>query len=96
MITIYKYKVKQQEYQTIELPVGARVLTAQALDVNVWIWAQVDTEVKEREPRKFVVLKTGQEINYNPELLWHIESVQFGGGELVLHVFEYTGPDLAT
>lgn len=91
MKTIYKYKVKPQETQEVEMPVGAQLLTAQVIDVNVWIWALVDTEVQEKELRRVAVLKTGQEITLNTDQLLYINSVQFGGGELVLHVFEYTG-----
>lgn len=91
MKTIYKYKVKRQETQEVEMPVGAQILTAQPIDVNVWIWAIVDTEVQDKEMRRIAVLKTGQEITLNSDELLYINSVQFGGGELVLHVFEYTG-----
>lgn len=88
MKTIYKYKVKQDEVVDVEMPAGARILTAKALGAHVWVWAIVDTDEKEREIRRIAVLKTGQEIPVNSELLLHIETVQFGGGELVLHVFE--------
>ncbi|MCD6049993.1 MAG: hypothetical protein K0Q55_1396 [Verrucomicrobia bacterium] len=91
MKTIYKYKVKRQETQEVEMPVGAQILTAQPIDVNVWIWAIVETEVQEKEMRRIAVLKTGQEITLNSDQLLYINSVQFGAGELVLHVFEYTG-----
>lgn len=89
MKTIYKYKVKQEEVVDVEMPAGARILTAKALGAHVWVWAIVDTEEKGREIRRIAVLKTGQEITANIDLLLPIETVQFGGGELVLHVFEY-------
>ena len=91
MKTIYKYKVKPQETQEVEMPKGAQLLTAQQIDVNVWIWAIVDTEVTEKEMRRIAVLKTGQEITLPSDKLLYINSVQLGEGELVLHVFEYTG-----
>lgn len=91
MKTIYKYKVKRQETQEVEMPVGAQILTAQPIDVNVWIWAMIETEVEEREMRRIAVLKTGQEITLDTDQLLYINSVQLGEGELVLHVFEYTG-----
>ena len=89
MKTIYKYKVKQEEVVDVEMPAGARILTAKALGAHVWVWAIVNTDVKEREIRRIAVLKTGQELTVNDDLLLHIETVQFGEGELVLHVFEY-------
>jgi hypothetical protein len=91
MKTIYKYKVKPQETQVVEMPAGAQILTAQPIDVNVWIWAMVETEVVEKELRRIAVLKTGQEITLPSDKLLYINSVQLGEGELVLHVFEYTG-----
>lgn len=91
MKTIYKYKVKPQETQEVEMPKGAQLLTAQQIDVNVWIWAIVDTEVTEKEMRRIAVIKTGQEITLPSDKLLYINSVQLGEGELVLHVFEYTG-----
>lgn len=89
MITIYKYKIKQETVSTVEMPRSARLLTAKALGSHVWVWAIVDTDDKEREMRKIAVIKTGQEVALNPDLMTHIETVQFGEGELVLHVFEY-------
>jgi hypothetical protein len=91
MKTIYKYKVKRQETQEVEMPIGAQILTAQPIDVNVWIWALVDTEVQGTEMRRIAVLKTGQEITLNTDQLLYVNSVQLGDGELVLHVFEYSG-----
>lgn len=88
MITIYKYKVKQEAVTEVEMPKSARLLTAKSLGAHVWVWALVDTTDKEKEIRKIAVLKTGQEVPVNPDLLTHIETVQFGEGELVLHVFE--------
>jgi hypothetical protein len=41
--------------------------------------------------RRIAVLKTGQEITLPSDKLLYINSVQLGDGELVLHVFEYTG-----
>lgn len=75
----------------MEMPAGALILTAQPIDVNIWVWAMVDTEVTGKEMRRIAVLKTGQEITLPTEHLLFINSVQFGDGELVLHVFEYTG-----
>lgn len=91
MKTIYKYKVKRQETQEVEMPATAQILTAQPIDDSVWIWAMVETEVVEKEMRRIAVLKTGQEITLPSDKLLYINSVQLGAGELVLHVFEYVG-----
>ena len=89
MNTVYKYRLKKQETQHVELPLGARILTAQSLGDNIWIWALVDTDSKKREKREIVILKTGQEVSLeNPDRLLHIGTVQFDSGALVYHVFE--------
>lgn len=88
MKTIYKYKVRQEELVEVDLPQGARILTAQAQGMHIWLWAIVDTAVTEKEPRRIAVLKTGQEILMNTEVLIHIGSVQFDEGGLVYHIFE--------
>jgi len=59
--------------------------------VHVWIWAIVDADPKERESRRFAILKTGQSIDFNTDVLTHVGSVQFDEGGLVYHVFEYPG-----
>lgn len=88
MNTIYKYKVRQEAVTKVEMPLGARLLTAKSLGSHVWVWAIIDTEETEREMKSIAVIKTGAEIPGNPDLLTHIETVQFAEGELVYHVFE--------
>jgi hypothetical protein len=89
MKTIYKYKLKLAEVVEVEMPTDARVLTAQTQGVHVWIWAIIDTDPRDKEKRRFAVLKTGQQIGLNTDVLTHVGSVQFDEGGLVYHVFEY-------
>ncbi|MBI5772311.1 MAG: hypothetical protein HZA89_01040 [Verrucomicrobia bacterium] len=90
MQTIYKYKLKREGLHHVELPVGARLLTVQPLGAHIWVWAIVSAEEKKKERRWFAVYKTGEPIDVNPGELKHIGTAQFEGGELVLHVFEFT------
>lgn len=89
MKTIYKYKLKLAEVVDVEMPRNARVLTAQAQGAHIWIWAIIETSPKETENRRFAVLKTGQQIELNTDVLTHVGSAQFDEGGLVYHVFEY-------
>jgi hypothetical protein len=89
MTTIYKYKLKQQTLHYVELPVGARVLTAQALGVHIWVWALVEVQEKRKERRWFAVYKTGEPIDVKINELVYVNTVQFEEGALVLHVFEF-------
>jgi len=89
MNTIYKYKLKQQELQYVELPLGAKILTAQGLGVHVWVWALVEAEQKKKERRWIAMYKTGEPIQVKIEELVFLNTVQFEDGALVLHIFEF-------
>jgi hypothetical protein len=89
MNTVYKYKIKKSEQQQVEMPMGARIVAAQSLGDNIWLWSLVDTDEKSREKRNIVVMKTGQEISIaHPDRLLHLGTVMFDSGALVYHVFE--------
>jgi hypothetical protein len=89
MNTVYKYKIKKLEHQQVEMPMGARIVAAQSLGDNIWLWSLVETDEKKREKRNIVVLKTGQEISIaHPDRMLHLGTVMFDSGALVYHVFE--------
>jgi len=89
MNVIYKYKLKQQQVQHLEMPVGARILSAHSLGAHVWVWAMVNLEQKKKERRWFSVYKTGEQIDVKTEELVFLGTCQFEEGALVLHVFEF-------
>lgn len=72
----------------LDMPKGAKVLSAQSQGDNICLWAMVDpSEVSEN--RHFVVIGTGHDV---PELhLVFIDTVQLFGGSLIFHVFEVLG-----
>lgn len=59
--TIYKYPISPTLNVTIDLPVGAEILTVQTIDNSPYIWALVDPNA-EIETRFFEVFATGEEI----------------------------------
>lgn len=90
-MTIYKYGL-EDEVCTVQMPEGAKVLSAHAQNGSVCIWALVD-------PSKPIVLRTFKVIGTG----WKIEEPEFGSpmtqlefigtvllesGRLVFHVFE--------
>lgn len=91
MTTVWKYELKMAEEQSIEMPDGAKILSAQMQAGQLMLWALVDTE-HAKAGRMIGILGTGQ-----PAAHWmnwpnarFISTVQITGSisVLVLHVFE--------
>ena len=79
MKTVYKYRLGD-----IQLPVGAKVLTAGVQGGEFYLWAEVDTD-QPLEERHFVVYGTGWEITdsnrcyiatlFEGAFVWHVYEV---------------------
>lgn len=59
---IYKYQMHICENQTLDLPRGAEILRVDDVDGLFYLWAIVDQEEHETEPRHLEFYKTGQSI----------------------------------
>lgn len=76
MKTIYKYPVGE-----VQIPRGAKVLTANVQDRQFYIWAEVDTD-QVLEHRTFVVYGTGHKMTddahcyiatiFEDPFVWHV------------------------
>jgi hypothetical protein len=94
MKAIYKYQIAKPENQpshvSIEMPVGARILTVQMQGLNMCIWASVDLSPNpEIEMRYFRILGTGWEIEEALfEKYTYLGTVQVHGGLFIWHIFE--------
>lgn len=93
MNTIYKYNLKLDNTQIIEMPRGAKILDIQFktadrfLQGELTMWAMVNTN-KEIEERIFKLFGTGFEINYEGDKsLIYLSTVQFNNA-FDVHVFE--------
>ena len=73
MDTIYKYPLQLVDHQTVMLPAGAEILSAQMvpphlvgqfLEEDVWFWAKVEP-AREVVPYTFYILGTGHP--YDPK-----------------------------
>jgi len=87
-LTIWKYPLVIDDSQTLDLPVGARVLSVQFQREILWCWALVDPHASIR-PRVICMYGTG-----HPVPVVHgrfIGTVQQFNGNLVWHVFEEVG-----
>jgi hypothetical protein len=89
---VWKYELSPaKKRNTIEMPIGARVLTVQMQGDAVCIWAMVDPNAAKAR-RTFYIFGTGHEID-EPDELQYVGTFQpnEGGSPLVFHVFEDLG-----
>ena len=97
MHTIWKFPVPVSDEFKLDLPRGARFLSAQVQGsdfavrehLRVQAWFLLDPEAP-KERRKFCVIGTGHEIHGEPARprLVHLSTFQIDGGRLVFHLFE--------
>jgi hypothetical protein len=81
MKRIYKYEFKEG---SIEMPIGAKILSIQNQDDRLYIWALVDTDA-ECEFRYFTIVGTGHDFPEADEFNY-INTIQ--DGPFVWHIFE--------
>lgn len=88
MQTIYKYPLKVYEkYNSIQMPKGAKVLSAAFQGREIMLWALVDTD-NAGETRYFKVFATGEDSGaYDEKMLMFIDTIFID--QFVFHVFEY-------
>lgn len=83
---IFKYFLFVCDFQRIELPKGAQILTVQAQNGDPKLWALVD-ENAASEVREFLTIGTGNSAPVTPRDTY-IGTYQIHDGDLVFHVFE--------
>ena len=84
--TIWKYVLKTETNQIIEIPEGAKILSAGEQLNNICVWVNVDTEMPVVN-RKFSIYGTGHLIPKDPGDF--IGSVHLYNGTLIFHVYAY-------
>jgi hypothetical protein len=89
--TIWKFTpiLDDESVATVEMPVGAMVLTAREQGTELCIWAEVDPEAA-TETRRFHVFGTGHPMSCY--LGDYVGTAMLYGGKLVLHVYEAAPP----
>lgn len=85
MKVIYKYLIAIEDYQQIDMPEEAKIISLQIQNDMPCIWVEVDTS-KRQSPRPFFLYGTGQPIGDISQI--HIGSFQLLGGKLVYHLYE--------
>jgi len=88
MKTIWKYKLLEEDEQTIAMPDMAEILTVQLQNGEPHLWVLVDPQQPLGE-RRFSIYGTGHPV---PDHLTaagnYIGTFQFYGGLMIFHLFE--------
>ncbi len=94
MEKIHKYKLETTDIQHIEMPAFARILCVQVQNKEPHLWAIFD-DVQEqcKHTRTIEIIGTGNQTTGTSRK--YIGTYQLADGQLVFHVFEYTGEDKA-
>lgn len=79
---IYKYMLNTCGSQIVDMPKGSVVLSVQNQREELVLWADVPFGPTER--RKFVAIPTGMPSPFGT----YLGTVQFDGGNYVVHVYE--------
>ena len=90
-MTVYKYPIKPNDYFSLTLPVGAKILTVDSQrgqGGQPQLWALVDEKESRTETRRFRMAGTGHPIGDSPDRLEFVSTFQQEGGALIFHVFE--------
>lgn len=85
---IFKYTLQVTGRQTVNLPVGARILSVQFQHGYLTMWAAVNPDEKVTSARGIRIFGTGHEIDISEDRIstTYITTVQ--QGPLVWHIFE--------
>jgi len=91
MLRVYKYTIPVEDYFSLDLPAGAKILTVQTQRDEPQIWAIVDPEQRSMVPHNFRVAGTGHNIAENRDDLEYIGTFQLVGGNFIGHLFRIIG-----
>ena len=76
-----------EDYFSLNLPEGAKILTVQEQHGGAQVWALVNPD-NPTETRNFRLAGTGHPIKESPDTLNYIGTFQLAGGNFIGHVFE--------
>ena len=84
---IFKYLLKMEGKQKIDLPENARILTVQTQNGIPCIWAIVDEESTKTKHHTIRTYGTGHPFDSHIHC-FYVGTYQLNGGNLVFHVFD--------
>lgn len=90
MKVIWKYQLEVTDEQTIDIPIGAIILSVAFQKDELCLWAMVDSVVP-KEHRRIYIFGTGQDC-YDVSTAKYIGTVAMASLPLIWHVFD-GGPE---
>lgn len=87
MKSIWKYTLKASTSQTIEIPIGSRILSAESQKDDIVIYALVNSEELSFESYEILTYGTGHSILENIDNHNFLGTVKMHSDALVFHVF---------
>jgi hypothetical protein len=83
-VTIWKFVLPIKDFVRVDMPEGARILSAQEQHDEICVWAAVNPRAR-LIPHGFAIRGTGHPLGVVGRF---IGTIQTHGGSLVWHVFE--------
>lgn len=89
VLTIWKYPLQVLSTQTVELPVGAEIISANSIGDELFMWAIVDCkrQLEDIVEREICVLVTDGPYPEDKKLKF-IDTAQMHDGKFICHIFE--------
>lgn len=88
---VWKWALEITDLQTLELPVGAKILTVQLQREAPQLWALCDGTETRKELRQFAIYGTGNPVMHGGRATY-ISTFQLFAGSAIFHVFELDQP----
>lgn len=89
MKEIWKYTLRLQDKDELQVPAGSVILSVGNPKENLWVWILVNPNETEKETKKFRIYGTGHPVDESI-LGRFLGTVSFMDGNLIFHVFEET------
>lgn len=84
---IYKYPLKVKPIQTVELPLTAKVLSADTQGQEIVIYGLVDVDMQLKESYEVQMFGTGHNLGSDIEEYTFLDTIRMNNGNLMVHVF---------
>ncbi|MDA1675578.1 DUF7352 domain-containing protein [Bacillus cereus group sp. TH152-1LC] len=87
MYSVWKFALKTQETQVLEVPLDAQILSTETQGDDIVVYAMVNTEQTEKEYKDVRVYGTGVPI---PDVITEynfLGTAKFNNGSMMFHVF---------